>query len=285
VYIATPNHRHKSECLAAFAAGKAVLCEKPLATTPGDAREIADAARAAGVFCMEAMWTQFIPAIGEVERLIGDGAIGDPRVLIASFGMPVAFDPASRFYDAAQGGGALLDRGCYPVSLALRLLGPVTGVKVERIEAATGVDATTSALLSFAQGRTALISVSLDTLLPNEMSIGGTEGRLVLHEPITRPSSLVIKRAALGAEGSRKGGRRWGGLLRGGWPGHVLRGIARARARHIPVAGNGMNYEIAEVQRCLAEGRRESAVMPLARSIETLDVLAAMAAGRRPDGD
>jgi Oxidoreductase family, NAD-binding Rossmann fold len=78
VYIATPNHRHKDDCLQAIAAGKAILCEKPLALNAVEAGTIAEAGRKAGLFCMEGMWTHFIPAVVEADRLLKNCSIGKP---------------------------------------------------------------------------------------------------------------------------------------------------------------------------------------------------------------
>ena len=70
VYVATPNYRHAEDCLACIQAGKAVLCEKPFALNLAEARQIVDAAQQRKVFCMEAMWMRFIPAVMEAKRLI-----------------------------------------------------------------------------------------------------------------------------------------------------------------------------------------------------------------------
>ncbi len=135
VYVATPQSRHHADVLAFLAAGKAVLCEKPFAMTAAQAAEMVSAARAAGLFLMEAMWTRFLPIHHELRRLLADGAIGAPHLLSADFGYRVAPGSAHRLLDPALGGGSLLDIGVYPVSLAVSLFGVPT-----RVAALAGTD-------------------------------------------------------------------------------------------------------------------------------------------------
>ena len=133
IYIATPNHRHLDDCLACIRAGKAVLCEKPLALSMEQAALIADAARLYKVFCMEAMWTRFIPAVRDFKRSIESGEIGTPRLIQGNFAYSTTRGDDSRLFDIGMGGGALLDRGVYLISLAQYLLGApdlICGTKV-----------------------------------------------------------------------------------------------------------------------------------------------------------
>jgi predicted dehydrogenase len=292
VYIATPSRLHHADCLAALAAGKHVLCEKPLAMTAQQAREIAAAATAAGRFCMEALWTQFIPALAEAERLLAAGRIGAPHVLIASFGLPTwALADGSPMPD----GGALLDRGCYPISLALRLFGPPLSVAGRATSAAGQADLTATASLGFAGGKTALIAVSLVDQLENHLFLGGDRGGLTLND-ITCPTSLTFQSAtaaqpapapAAAATGVKARLRetariavRQSRLLTG------LKALAGARARILPCRGFGYVHEIEHVHTCLREGRLQSGVHPLERSIDTLAVIEAiLASAIRTIGD
>src|SRR5258708_1236017 len=113
VYIATPNIRHKEDCLFCIDAGKAVLCEKPFAMNAADGQEIVDRGRGAGLFFMEAMWMRFIPLIQKAREIVRRGDIGAPCLLLADFGYPIDRDPKNRFLDPSLGGGSLLDRGIY----------------------------------------------------------------------------------------------------------------------------------------------------------------------------
>ena len=97
-------------------------------------------------FCMEAMWMRCIPAIRRAKVLVDQGVIGEPRMLFADFGVTTPYDPTSRFFDSAQGGGALPDWGVYAVSLAHLLLG---------------------AVMRFPQGQLAVLAAALGTTTPN----------------------------------------------------------------------------------------------------------------------
>ena len=109
--------------LAAIAGGKALLVEKTFTATVAGAEHIITAARAGGVFVMEAMWTRFQPAIIAARELIADGAIGEVRQVQADLGVDRPFDPTDRLFDPRQGGGAMLDLGVYVVSFAQYFLG------------------------------------------------------------------------------------------------------------------------------------------------------------------
>src|SRR5690606_23522340 len=113
---------------AALEAGKHVLCEKAFAVNAAEARDMVGAAKRAGRFLMEAMWTWFLPSIVEVQRQVLAGAVGEVRVVQADFAISVPGD-TGRHRELALAGGALLDLGIYPVALARLLLGEPTEVR------------------------------------------------------------------------------------------------------------------------------------------------------------
>jgi predicted dehydrogenase len=281
VYIATPNHRHKDDCLKALAAGKSVLCEKPLALSAAEARIIADAAKKARLFCMEGMWTHFIPAVAEAERFLKEGAIGEPGFISGSFGVPTVFREENRFFNSALGGGALLDRGCYPISLALRFFGAVESVSGDCVFGPTGVDTTAAGVIRFSRGRLAVIEASLTAYQANNLVVSGTKGRLILHESITRPRMLSLTLCdPIDTSTAHQGVRNAKTILRylvANRSAIVLTAfIARTLPRHIGYKSNGYVHEIEEVHRCLRGGMTESPVIPLTRSIATLEVIDAI---------
>jgi predicted dehydrogenase len=281
VYIATPNHRHRDDCLQAIAARKAVLCEKPLGMNATEARAIAEAAQKAAVFCMEGLWTHFMPSVVESERLLKNGSLGKAIFLSGSFGEPTTFSAENRFFDPGMGGGALLDRGCYPISLALRFLGKVESVSGVCEYAETGVDATAAGIIKFSGGALAVIGASLLAYQANNLVISGTKGRLVLQESITQPQmlSLVLREPV---DVSRKRPRIdhakafVRGLLGTRNSLRVSNFLARDRSRYFGYKGNGYVHEIDEVHRCLLSGVTESSIVPLSLSIGTLEVIDAI---------
>jgi len=114
VYIATPHVTHCSNTLMCLEAGIPVLCEKPLAMNAAEAESMVQTARQRQVFLMEAMWTRFLPATLQMLKWIEEGRIGEVISVKADFGFRAPFDPQSRIYNKALGGGALLDIGIYP---------------------------------------------------------------------------------------------------------------------------------------------------------------------------
>jgi len=169
VYNPLPNHLHKEWTLRAFAAGKHVLCEKPLALNAAEAEEMAAAAKASGRHLMEAFMYRFHPAMRAfVEQL------RDPIHVQASFGFTVQ-DAADIRLQAPFGGGALLDVGCYTVSVSRWILGePVEVLARARIE--RDVDMTTIGLLGFGGNRTASVWASIEAPEAQNLTVIAHDG-------------------------------------------------------------------------------------------------------------
>ena len=119
VYIATPHAQHLGNATAALRAGKAVLCEKPITLNVTECQSLLAVAGETGGYLMEGMWTWFLPAVRQAVRWAGEGRIGRIRHVQADFGYPqLPFDANRREYNAALGGGCLLEMGVYPVALS-----------------------------------------------------------------------------------------------------------------------------------------------------------------------
>ncbi|TDC07536.1 Gfo/Idh/MocA family oxidoreductase [Nonomuraea longispora] len=242
IYVATPHTEHLRVAQAAIAAGKSVLCEKPLAATVGDAEKMVRMAREAGVFLMEAMWMRFNPLI----RLIAtDSRFGEIRSVQASFGFAMPYDPAHRLWAPELGGGALLDLGVYPFGLAQLLLGMPTGLRVTGSLAPSGVDAEAAGMLLYPGGRRAFVETSLLGNYPNQACVVGTQMRADIHAPFWAPERIV------------------------------LTGPSKEPEEHVlDPADNGYAGELREVRAATAEGRTESSIMPLDESLAMLGLLA-----------
>ena len=283
VYVASPHDRHREHCLACLTAGRALLCEKPFACTAAEARDVIDQARRSKRFCMEAMWMRFHPLLLRVRSIVRSGDLGQVRLLTADFGYPTAFDPASRFFDPRQGGGALLDRGVYLISLAHFLLGTPDEIVGRASIGPTGVDEQESLLCSHDDGALSILTSSLRSRLRNEAVIIGTHGHIHIHEPFYAPSRVSWTRSleptGMPARAMHAGGWKnrikQSRLLRRafetiGRP--VLESMRRSTtsiAHH--AAGHGYEFEAAEAMRCLGEGLLESPLMPLDETLAILD--------------
>jgi len=166
VYIPLVNAEHREWTERALSAGKHVLCEKPLAMNAAEAREMAVAARTAGRHLMEAFMYRFHPRT----RAMVEG-VRDPLYVHASFGFTIK-DAANYRLRDSLGGGALLDVGCYTVSIVRWLMGEPEGVlATERRDSSRedGVDMTVSALLRFPSGASASIWASFES--PQEQGL------------------------------------------------------------------------------------------------------------------
>ncbi|MBT0773447.1 Gfo/Idh/MocA family oxidoreductase [Kineosporia sp. J2-2] len=192
VYIATPHPLHRDLALEAIAAGKHVLIEKPIGMSAQEAREITDAGRAAGVLVMEAMWTRYLPQSDIVRQILASGVIGEVHRVTADFGFNNPYDPSSRLWDPAQGGGALLDAGVYPISFASSVLGEPQTLKVAGLTGPGGVDVRADILATYAGGVSALLSTALDTSLPTQAGISGTEGHIEIGPGFLFPSGVTL---------------------------------------------------------------------------------------------
>ncbi|MFE0452303.1 Gfo/Idh/MocA family protein [Streptomyces sp. NPDC058914] len=195
VYVATPHAAHRTAAGLCLKAGRNVLCEKPFTLNVREAEELVALARDNGRFLMEAMWMYCNPLIRRLKSLIDDGAIGEVRTVQADFGLEGPFPPSHRLRDPAQGGGALLDLGVYPVSFAHLLLGEPTGVSAQAVLSPEGVDLQTAAALSWESGALAALHCSVVGGTGTSASVTGSRGRIDIPSGFFHPDLLVLHRA------------------------------------------------------------------------------------------
>jgi predicted dehydrogenase len=244
VYVATPHHAHFEAASTCLDAGRAVLCEKPLTLDHPSSAALVDTARARGVFLMEAMWMRCNPAIRRLVGLLADGAIGNVTAVHADFGLAGPFAPEHRLRNRALGGGALLDLGIYPVTLAHLVLGVPASVQSWAALSPEGVDENTGVLFGYADGAVAALTCGIVGATGNAAMITGTAGRIELPAGFHRPQRLTLHRAD-------------------GEP-EVL---------EFPSDGWGYQFEAMEVHRCLAEGALESPLVPHSATLDVMTLL------------
>jgi predicted dehydrogenase len=252
VYVATPHARHEADTLLYLEAGKHVLCEKPMALNAAQVRRMVDAAAASGTFLMEAVWSRFLPSYRALVDLVGSGRIGTPLQVEGTFGFRRPVDPTHRLFDLAQGGGALLDLGIYPIQLSTLVLGPIAQVAGSGVLGATGVDEQVAAVLRHERGGLGVVQAAITVPLACTARISGSDGWIDLPAFMHCPTSFT-----------------------------VTAGVSQPEVVDASFDGDGFEFEIAEVHRCLARGLTESPTMPLA---ETLALAGTMDAVRAQIG-
>ena len=246
VYVASPHSAHRDHAVAMARAGKHVLIEKALARNLVEVNEIFDSARGAGVFAMEAMWTRHLPHIAAVRRWIADGRIGEVVTVVADHGQSLDLGPDHRLKAPELAGGALLDLGVYPVAFVVDLLGAPTSVHAAGHRTETGVDASVALTLGYPDPVFAQASCTLKVKTPTTAVVCGTGGRIELDGDFY--GGTVARRLA---------------------PGKVREVVEEFDGR----VANGFQFEIAEVARCVADGRVESERMRWDDSRAVMSVL------------
>ena len=250
VYVATPHSAHRAAAGLCLEAGRAVLCEKAFTLNAREAGELVQLARSRGQFLMEAMWMYCNPLVRRMKALVDDGAIGDVRTIQADFGLAGPFPPSHRLRDPAQGGGALLDLGVYPVSFAQLLLGEPSDVVSRAVLSDEGVDLQTGALLSWESGALASVHCSVHGGTPVAASVTGSKGRIDIPDGFFYPDHFVVHRDGHDPE----------------------------EFQAEPSAGprNSLKHEAAEVMRALRAGETESPLVPLDGSLAVMRTLDAI---------
>ena len=185
VYIPLPNHLHLPWTLQALQAGKHVLCEKPLACDAGQAQEMADAATGASLVLMEALMYRFHPRNQRIKEMVTDGSVGRVRLVRCAFCYPMDEDLIKSGENARlkpeMGGGALLDVGCYSVSVARWFLdSEPTQVQAQAVYHSSGVDMHFVGSLRFPTNGLANVEVSFITALQQTYSVVGSQAAIEL---------------------------------------------------------------------------------------------------------
>ena len=244
IYVSTPHSLHYENTLAALEAGKAVLCEKPLAVNAAQAREMIETARQKHLFLMEAMWTRFLPAIERVREWIESDKIGPIHLITADFGFRIPFKAHDRVFDPKLAGGALLDVGIYPVSLTSMLMGRQPEfIASTSTFGQTNVDEMTALIFRYPQGQIASLTCSINTRTPSLAFVQGREGFIQIDPRFWAASQVSL-----------------------------IRGQEKLTYES-PYPGTGFQYEARHVMHCLEQGKTESEIMPLDESLQIMQTM------------
>jgi predicted dehydrogenase len=258
VYVASPHALHVDHVSACLAAGKHVLCEKPMTLRAADAAALFEQARAAGLLLMEAMWTATHPVVRAVVERVRAGEFGTPRQLHAELGFVVPDDPTDRLLDPALGGGALLDMGVYPLTFAHLLLGEAEALTGTAVLSESGADLDVAITGRYPHGAVATLTASMTSWSSRRAELATDRGRLVL-EDFHHPTTATFTPYVVGATND-----------------DVQRGEVVEFGGADEVIGRGYGNEVAEFQRCLAAGLLESPLVPHAQTLAVMGQMDAL---------
>jgi D-xylose 1-dehydrogenase (NADP+, D-xylono-1,5-lactone-forming) len=182
VYISLPNSMHVEWSIRALEAGKHVLCEKPLTRRVAEAEQAFDVAERAGRLLMEAFMYRHNPQTARLSALVADGAIGALQLVRAAFSFTVD-NPSNIRVIADLDGGALMDVGCYCVSVSRLLAGEPDDVYGTQVVGESGVDVRFAATMRFADDVIGQFDCGLDLPSRDELEVIGSKGSLFLDDP------------------------------------------------------------------------------------------------------
>ncbi len=248
VYVGTPHAAHYAAARLMLEHGKPVLCEKPVTLNATQASDLVRIARERGLFFAEAMWMRTLPAMRRVMEMVQKGMIGDVGFVSADFSFRAATEPTHRLRDPGLGGGALLDLGVYPISLAQMVLGAPSRIQATARLTPEGVDETTAVLLSYDGGASATATCSIGSIGPTTATVAGETGMIVLPAGFHHAQHLTVHQHGANERES------------------------------FAFDGNGLRFQAIEAGRCLREGLTESPLLPVDATLSVMRTMDAVRA-------
>lgn len=246
VYIATTHNFHFENTKLCLEHGKHVLCEKPLTVNARQAAELMALAREKNRFLMEGLWTRFLPSILKLRQLVAGGEIGVVQSVYANFCLGKNVAAEHRLRNIELAGGALLDLGIYPISMADIVFNerPDRVMSSAKMDPETGVDEHSCYLFEYDDGRRAVLSASYSQSAPVEALVCGSGGFIRL------PHFLGAREL------------------------HIHRTDESPEVLEFPYPeGENFKYEIAHAMDCIANGKTESDIIPLSKTLEVMETM------------
>ena len=216
-----------------------VLCEKAMFQNSQEALDAFAAAKEAGVFVMEAMWSRFLPPTQKLKSWLAQGIIGRPETVHTTLGFRADPDPENRYMNPKLGGGAAKDLTVYTYEQTVYIIGePVVHVQADALWGPSGVDMTDHVYVRFPETIAELVS-SFAAQLSNKIEIRGPKGYMIMPD-VNMPTECTLYRT----------------------DGTVVESFTDTETK------NGFTYEIEEVVRCVRQGLLESPVVPWQTTID-----------------
>lgn len=184
VYVSTTHNSHAELAIAALQAGKHVLCEKPMATSAEDTKEMIRVAEENNRFLMEAIWSRYLPGYQKAVALAKDGTIGDILQISANFGFKMNPDaPKERLVDPSLAAGAIWDVGIYPISLAQDIFGESpSSMHVDADLSELNVEDRCAIQLAYGGDRYAQLTCAINLNTINNAVITGSKGHIIMKD-------------------------------------------------------------------------------------------------------
>lgn len=226
VYVAGIHPVHREQAILMMQNGKHVLVEKPLAMNPAEVDEMIAVSRSTGKFLMEAMWMRFNPLHVELKRRIDAGKFGEVRSIDSDFSFAAERSPTHRLFDPTKGGGAVLDVGIYPITLAWWFLDEPTTWSATGEIGPTGVDERATIDMSWSDGRSAHLTCG-STHEGSTASTIECESATIVIPTRSHASNVAEIRTSTGTE-------------------------------QLTCDEPGLHHQVREVHRCIASGAVES---------------------------
>ncbi len=245
VYVSTPHPLHADNAVLALEHGKHVLVEKPLTLTGAEAARVRDVAQSHGLLAMEAMWTRYLPHMVRIREILAAGTLGDVRTVFADHTQRISSDPAHRLNALELGGGALLDLGIYPVSFIWNVLGAPTSITARARLGETGADVEVATIFTHASGALSTSLSASRSAGPNTAHVVGTDARIDIDRVWYCPTSFRV----VGSDGA----------------------VLEEYESHVD--GRGMQYQALYAEKLIAEGRRDSDLLPIDESVAIMRAL------------
>ncbi len=242
VYVATPHSLHYENMILCLEHGKNILCEKSFTVTAEQARKIYNLAKEKNLFVMEGFWTKYLPIYREVEKLIGNGVIGDINMVTAQYGYCTA--RTNRKFDPELAGGTLLDIGVYAIGFAAMILGyqPKSIQSLVKLND-VGTDEYSTILMQYENGAIAQLTTAIKTTIPVLGCVYGSKGYLNIPE-FKNPKQFQV----------------------------VLNdGTSYTIEKEVEI--NGFEYEIREAEKCLLENRQYSQILTPDQSVSVMNIM------------
>jgi dihydrodiol dehydrogenase / D-xylose 1-dehydrogenase (NADP) len=244
IYIATPHRFHYENAMLCLKSNKPALVEKAFTVNAHEAEKLTLFAKERRIFLMEAMWTCFLPVYRQVQKWLDSDKIGDIQLMISSLGFLARRDVEDRLLNPGLAGGTVLDLGVYAMAVTRLVFqkNPLS-VKALGFVGETGVEEAISVSLDYGNGSLSQFTCTFLVSPSNQVDIFGSKGKISIH-----PVYNSAERATLMVYG-------------------------REKQVHLPHSINGFEYQIIEAQRCIREGKIDSPLMPLEKTIDNLRIL------------